>query len=359
MDYQVINKYRLLAIGNNYCLSYRKGILYVHKRPEDKPIFLLRLPGFLSFFAADLLERFFRIAPRCAIAVEEDGFLVSFRGGIYLVNARLKTIVREHSYRRGMNHPLSFCKIENIPGFEDSIAYGEYWGNLGCEEVAIYCRRQFGWEKAVSFGSGQVQHIHGLFADPHRQQVLILTGDTDQESGIWSAKEQFRILSPFLQGSQSARACVLFPLREGLLYATDTPLQQNVLFFAREEEGTWNFEKVMELPGPAIFGTRYNDETGEERFALATSVEPDPQVGGLKYLITRRLAKGVKDRNSYIIAGNLQKGFQILCSFRKDHWPMLLFQFGNVLFPSGEVPGQLYFCPQSVVTYHGKTLKWI
>jgi len=356
--YQVINKHRLLAIGEKLCLSYRKGALYVHRQPEDKPEFLLKLPDFSFMGTLSLAERFFRLAPRCAVALENGSFLISFHGGVYCVDPSLKKIRREHTYREGMNHPLGFCKIQNISGFENSIAYGEYWGNLKNEEVAIYCRGAAGWEKACSFSPGQIKHIHGLFPDPYRQQVLILTGDANLESGIWSGKDQFQLVRPLVYGDQQARACVLFPLPQGLLYASDTPLEENFLFFAEEKEGAWKTEKIMPLPGPVIFGTKYELQEGEAGFAFATSVEPDPEIKGLGYFLSCRLAKGVKDRYSHVIGGNLEKGFHVLCSFRKDRLPMALFQFGNVLFPSGGLRGQLFMCPQSLAKYNGKTLKW-
>ena len=47
---------------------------------------------------------------------------------------------------------------------------------------------------------------------------------------------------------------------------------------------------------------------------------------------------------------------QYSLKFKKDLWPMLLFQFGNCLFPDVELDDELLVCPQSVKRYDGKTV---
>jgi hypothetical protein len=300
-----------------------------------------------------LTERMFRLEPRMAMAITEEKYLISFCGAIYCADIHKGTIICEHKYRQGMNNPMNFCKIEGIDGFDNCIAYGEYWGNVARDDVSIYLRKGEQWEKAFTFPIGAIQHIHGLIADKYRNCVLILTGDKDDESGIWVAKNNFKEVVPILIGSQRYRACVAFPVAEGILYATDSPLEKNVIAIATKDTGGWRASVLYDMPGPCIYGVKV-----EGKYVFATSVEPDSRIRGIRYWFTYRLGQGVKDRKSHIIIGSLNEGFKDAVVFNKDILPMLLFQFGNVQFPSGEVKNSIVMYPVSVRKYDGNTVMY-
>lgn len=96
------------------------------------------------------------------------------------------------------------------------------------------------------------------------------------------------------------------------------------------------------------------DKNGCKQYLFATSVEPDSRITGLRYLLTYRLGKGVKNRCTYVFAGNEKDGFHKVLSLKKDGLPMGLFQFGNIQFPNAE---ELVCVPQAVWRYDGKTLR--
>lgn len=350
----VIN-YKLLFVGETQCLSYKRGKLYVHSNIMDTPVYFGKLPltakhAILSMFR--LTERLFRLEPRIAVEICEGKILLSFCGAAYCVDTHKGTIQREVQYRQGMNNPLNFCKIDGIAGFDNCIAFGEYWGNTDREPVSIYIRKEANWILAYTFPKGTVQHIHGLVADKFRNCVLILTGDKDNESGIWVAKNNFSVVEPILYGSQRYRSCVLFPLPEGVLYATDTPLEKNQLIFINMRHADWSEHIIYDMPGPCIYGTFV-----EGQYVFATSVEPDSRITGIKYLLSDQLGPGVNDRNSHIVIGNLCEGFSKAVAFEKDFLPMGLFQFGNVQFPNGVMrTSGFVMYPVSVRKYDGRTL---
>ena len=349
-----INRFKPLSIGEQYCLSYRKGKLYTHLLITDKPTYFGSLPMTKKQIILSnlrLTERMFRLEPRMAMAINEGKYLISFCGAIYCADIHTGTIICEHKYRQGMNNAMNFCKIEGINGFDNCIVYGEYWGNVARDDVSIYSRRGEKWEKSFTFPKGTIQHIHGLIADKYRNCVLILTGDKDDESGIWMAKNNFNEVEPILIGSQRYRACVAFPVAEGILYATDTPLEKNVIAIVTKETDGWRERVLYDMPGPCIYGVEF-----EGKYVFATSVEPDSRIQGIRYWFTYRLGHGVKDRHSHIIIGNINEDFIDAIVFKKDILPMLLFQFGNVQFPSGEMKNSIVMYPVSVWKYDGNTV---
>jgi hypothetical protein len=354
MTISIINKFKPLYIDDQHCLSCRKGKLYTHSGINGNPVYFGSLPMNIKekvLSKIRLTERIFRLEPRIAIAINENEYLISFNGAIYCADISKGIIQREHKYRQGMKNPLNFCQIEGIKGFENTIAYGEYWDNALKDEVSIYTRKGEQWEKKFAFPKGTVRHIHGLIADKYRECVLILTGDLDNESGIWMARNNFKEIEPILFGSWLYRVCVAFPVKEGILYAMDSPHKNNVIALAACDSNTWKSRVLYNMPGSCIYGTKYSN-----KFVFATSVEPSGIYRGMKYLLTYKLAEGLKDRNSHIIAGNLTEGFEEIVAFKKDFLPMGLCQFGNVQFPSGEMKDKIVMYPVGVSKYDGLTV---
>ncbi|AFQ45975.1 hypothetical protein [Desulfosporosinus meridiei] len=353
MRVRIVNNFKPLYIGDKQCLSFRMGKLYYHPSITDKPIYLGALPmtkmqKILS--KQRLTERIMRLEPRTTLEISEGKYLVSFAGAIYFVDIQKRKILCEHRFRQGMSNPLNFCKIEGITGFHDCIAYGEYWGNAGREEVSVYTRRGMTWEKKFTFPKRKIRHIHGIIADKYRDCVLILTGDKDSESGIWRARNDFREVEPILYGSQLYRVCVAFPIEEGILYAMDSAHKNNSIVLASLDSSAWKTEILYDMPGACMYGTKNAD-----KFIFSTSVEPSGAYGRIRNLFSYELAKGVKDRKSHIIVGNLSEGFQDIIALKKDFLPMGLCQFGNIQFPDGQKRDRIVMYPVSVNKYDGQT----
>ena len=260
-----------------------------------------------------------------------------------------------HKYRSGMNNPLGITLLQDIPGFSNGYVYGDYWGNPNKEANNIYRLEESGPVCVYSFPSGRVLHIHGITADKKSGRVLICTGDQDAESAIWEAFDDFKRVEPLVSGSQTCRSCAAYITDNGILYATDTPLENNGIYLYSEEKK--QAEKIYDMPGPCIYATTLCDAEGKTQYVFATSVEPDSSLPAWRYRFTYRLGAGVKSRWVNIIAGNPENGFRTVARFKKDTLPMLLFQFGNVLFAHVEENDRVYLTPVGVKKQEQKTLQ--
>ena len=345
---------KVLAANDKYALCYRKGDLFRLDILSMRLEFLTSLPYSPSkrlLTKCQLTERLLRLEPRTAISLDDTTFLFTFNGKIVSIDIMSGETRIEHEFRQGMNNPLNLIQIQGLRGFGNSILYGEYFSNNGFEDVRIWQRIDGVWKTAYTFRAGLIYHIHSLVADYKNSCLYVLTGDSDEESGIWKMCDNFQSIQRILGGSQQYRSCVAFPYNNCLLYATDTPHENNRLYCASQNDGKWVVESKYDMPGPCIYGIAHNG-----KLFFATSVEADDLLPAYRYRFSYKLGVGVKDRFSHIVSMDESGTVKELCRFKKDIWPMLLFQFGNCLFPNNSNEKYLMICPQSVCTYHGKTL---
>lgn len=346
---RVFSKYKMLAMHDGKALLYHKGKLYTQDmRKETEAKYLLDLP--LSAKRKAMIrfrpiERLLRMEPRLAIVIEQNNFLLSCAGKIYCVDIQKKELTEELQLRSRMNNPLMFAKKEN-----GNILFGEYFSNNAHEEVCVFEREAGKWNKAYCFPAGSIYHIHGIAVDGNK--IYIMTGDEDKESAIWYTQDNFEHVEMLAGGSQKFRACVAFPYQGGLIYATDTPLEQNYLYTLQQKNGKWTQNVVGKIAGPCIYGTARRDG-----FYFATSVEPDASLSDMRYRFSYKLGKGVEDRYTHIVHCTRDGHVSEVVKFKKDFWPMLLFQFGNCLFPDSGLDEELLICPQCVKRFDGKTIK--
>ena len=290
-----------------------------------------------------LVERLLRLSPRTSIRLDEYHFLISYDGKVYNWDVMQNILKVEHAFRSEMNNPLSFTRIESVSGFEDCIAYGEYFVNPSRKAVKIWVRTAGGEWKDVYQFDGNIIHIHALVPDRINKCVYILTGDFDDEAAIWAARNNFKEVVSLKKGEQRFRGCVGFGTEKGLLYATDAPTEPNALYLMGNDGGV---SKVMDMPGPSIYGIEQNGV-----FYFATSVEPDSSLSTWEYFLSRKQGPGMKDNFTHVIAGNFEKGFREIAKFENDFWPLTLFQFANVLFPESELKDTICMMPVSVKRY--------
>lgn len=347
---KVFSKYKMLAMHDGKALLYHKGKLFTQDiRNKAKVQYLLNLPFSVKkrvMVRFRPIERLFRMEPRLATAIDQNNFLLSCAGKIYRVDIQKKELTEELQLRPGMNNPLMFARKEN-----GNILFGEYFSNNDYEEVCVLERDSGNWKKVFSFPPGSIYHIHRIVVDKNR--TFILTGDEDRESAIWYTQDNFKHVDMLVGGSQKYRACVAYPYRGGLIYATDTPLEQNYLFFLQQKSGAWVNEVLYKMPGPCIYGT-----VRQDGFYFSTSVEPDASLSDMRYRFSYQLGKGIMDRYTHIIRCTREGEITEIAKLKKDLWPMVLFQFGNCLFPDVELDGELLICPQALKRYDGKTLSF-
>ena len=328
---------RMLCKNEKYVIGYKKGLLIVR---DSKTKAIIRKRRIHPFYESMLLiERLLRIGPRAAVFLSIEKMIYSDHGLIYRYDILDDKINVEHKFSKGMNNPLQFCKTLFQEGEDCEILYGEYIWNTDKGPVSIWRRNEKEkWEEIYQFPPNTITHIHNIIYDKYREKYIILTGDEDSESAIWQASRDFSQVDRLVGGEQKYRACVAFPTRAGLIYATDTPLESNRLMYLNTKSET---EKIQDIPGPVIYGT-----VKENYLYFATSVEGNPKLGGWRYRLSNKLGPGIKDRRVHVFRCNQEGKLEEILSFKKDNYPMWLFQFGNGLFPDND-EDSVYICPQS------------
>lgn len=359
MGYRVLHKGKILYKDSIFSIYSRGVNLFIE---EVNNTYRLNLPGSFSkrvLCHNRLMVRLFRFEPRVVIKIADYSFLVSFLGGVYLLNKDNNSwkLNREHSYRDGMNNPLSLVKIKDVAGFSDCIVYGDYWGNPNKEKVSIHRRINSKWSVVFSFEEGSITHIHGIVPDKNRSCMYILTGDEDNESGIWIAKDDFASVQPIIIGKQMFRSCVAFPVPNGLLYATDTPLEKNSINLLSLKDDSWGeVHELHSITGSCIYGTDLliDDKTC---YLFATTVEGDSRKKGMRALLSWRRGPGIlSNKSECILLREVEKNPEIIASFTKDGWPFI-FQFGGITFASGSNE-MVYGTPVAVSGFDGKVVEF-
>lgn len=342
MTIQGIMQETLLCKSKKYLLCYHRGRIIIKDISTAQNVLSKRINSYKRSFP--IIARLFRFVPRAAVHLGDDVFLFSHHGAVYRCSPYDNAISIDHKFGKGMNNPLTFCTRYDENGSLVSLLYGEYIGNRDRGPVSIYSRTLTGWTEVYAFPAHSIQHIHNIVFDKFRNRYLIMTGDMDEESGIWEADVNFSNVRPLVKGSQKYRACVLFPTSHCVYYATDTPLEQNFVYCLDEEN---KIHEIAEMPGPCIFGI-------EKKGCLyfATSVEGDPTLGKWRYRFSDKLGRGVRDRYSHLFRISQNGIVEEIGKMEKDRMPMWLFEFGNMKFPVSE-DEQVYICPQSLKAKYG------
>ncbi|MCC7572016.1 MAG: hypothetical protein KO464_01340 [Candidatus Methanofastidiosum sp.] len=349
MNCDIYLKEKVLCKTIKYLFCYHKGCVLLRNINDKTLIQKLRMHSLIKSFRP--IERLFRYEARCAISIDEDTFIFSCNGIIYNYSIKSNKATIEHRFDKGMKNPLTFC-TRYIDGNLVDVIYGEYIWNENKTPVSIFRRVEGRWVVVYTFPQKAVTHVHNIVFDEYRNRYIILTGDSDNESGIWKADIDFNNVKPIVIGKQSYRSCVAFPTEKCVYYATDTPLEQNWIYELTEQpQGTANLLKVYKMPGPCICG---RESSGS--YFFATSVEGDPTQSKWKYRLSYRLGKGVHDSFVHIIKGNKYGQFCEIAKLKKDIFPIWLFQFGNAQFPTGEWKDGVIITPIATKHSDGRTL---
>lgn len=342
MERELYLKEKLLCQTEKYLFCYNKGFIVLRNSDDKSFIQKLRILPFIK--SVRFVERLLRFEPRAAASISSDNFIFTLHGAIYNYSVKNNSIRAEHQFEKGMNNPLKFCAKYDENGNPVEILYGEYIWNDNKGPVSIYSRRDGVWKKVFTFSDGMVRHIHNIVYDKYKDRYIIMTGDDDSESGIWEADCDFSAVKPIVSGKQIYRACVCFPMKSCIYYATDTPLEQNKIYKLQiEDDGGTTLTEIYKMPGPCIYGTILGGS-----LYMATSVEGDPSMSNVRYRLSNKLGKGVSDRFVHIIRCSPDGTVSEIDRLKKDILPMWLFQFGNAQFPQQSNNERLYFCPQSV-----------
>ncbi|HEY3173983.1 MAG TPA: hypothetical protein VGK86_15550, partial [Thermoanaerobaculia bacterium] len=191
---------------------------------------------------------------------------------------------------------------------------GEYFDNAAREAVHVYGSNDAGrsWNVVHTFPAGAIRHVHGITYDSYRDCLWMCTGDYGAESRILRATTDWSVVEPVLNTGQQTRTVRPIPTAEGLYFATDTELEQNYIY-RLSPAGV--LERLHPTNGPSLWSCRI----GTALF-FSTDVEPSP----------------LHRRPYACLYGSAEGGeWNELLAWPKDGWHMFLFQFGNIVLPSG------------------------
>lgn len=293
-----------------------------------------------------ILSRLKRLEPKCAGRLSDTEFVISLLRSCWLVDVEKRTCQKLYDNPAGFSEVINFCSTN------DGVYWGDYGRNNQLMRVTVYGLRLTAYglqlNKVYTFEAGTVRHIHNIVEDG--DGFLLFVGDNEEKAGIYRVNSDWTEVKPWKTGQQKYRAVVGFPYYGGVLYATDSVETENHirLITAVGEE------KILSpLNGSCIYGCEIKDD-----FLFSTTVEPH-EGGGLKSLFIDSLGGGIKSRDVTIMAVS-KKDLTVrqVASFRKDGWPMKLFQYGRCIFAGGqEKQSFAWGSPVACRHYDGKTIK--
>ena len=322
-------------------LCYRKG--YIVEMVDGKVVRRISIPitfKEIVLGCSKLATRFFRLGIRAVEVLDNDHIILS-RGNMLYELDLTKEVMSDGWFCGDGIRPLQFTKVEDIDGFTDGIYFGGYLGNMDKKPVHVY--RRIGvdqWEIVYTFPHGAINHVHNIVADPYRKCLWIFTGDFDESAAIWKVTEDFKKVECLACNEQKWRADIIYPLEEGLLYATDAPFADDYIYLLNPE--TMELREIFPIAGSNIYGCQWKN-----KFVFSTTVEGDGRnTPKMEFLFGRKRGAGIKDEYVHMYCGNLQNGFKEIYREKKDCMPYYTFQFGVFKFPYGINNGDvLYFQP--------------
>jgi hypothetical protein len=197
---------------------------------------------------------------------------------------------------------------------DGKIYWGEYFNNPERDEVNIYGSEDGGntWEVVYTFPKGSIRHVHNIIYDQFDDSLWILTGDEGKEPKILHASNDCRVVDIVLEGNQQARAATLIARPKGVYYATDTPYEQNYIYFL---DRNGSREKILPISGPSMWSCEV-----DSAMFFSTAAEPSKLYYGFACIYGK-------------LNGN---EWQRLIEWPKDNLHPKYFQFGNVVLPRGK-----------------------
>ena len=255
-------------------------------------------------------SRFFRDGFH-ALAVLPSGHLIAaVPRAIVMLSPGEMEFRLSHRLVRGLR-PLH---IAATPG--GHVFWGEYFDNPRRDEVHIYGSIDRGahWEAAYTFPRGAIRHVHNIVYDEWEDCLWVLTGDQGGECRIIRASCDFKTRDVVWAGNQQSRCAALVPTRDAVYFSTDTPLEKNHIYGFDRRSG--KVCAVAELSGSSIYGCSAGDA-----IFFSTMVEPS----------------AINSSGDVTLQGSRDGvDWQCLRRWKKDRWPMGLFQYGNAFLPDGK-----------------------
>ncbi len=244
-------------------LLSKNNVIYHYEFKADKVNKIISLKydsPILNLFKFRLLKWLLRGDIHHIVSHSPEELVVFFDKKIF----RIKNHIEKNVYNiTTCRRPINLCIIKN------EIIWGDYVMAKTPQPVNIFSSINFGmsWTKKYTFDKGKIRHIHNIQYDRYRKHYWILTGDKDEESGLW-ATEDFRTVTPFLLGSQKYRSTAVIIEKDGLIIPSDTEYEENYIrlfSFAKND-----LTDVLKVNGSCIAAKKINGN-----YFVSTMYEPN------------------------------------------------------------------------------------
>lgn len=304
---QLVRKNSLLHfVDDERLICSRRNHIFLSEDEGDswKKIFSLPCSSFESLLISNrLLRRLFR---KYIFHIVPDGdiWIVFAFGKIYTIDISKNALVSVNTIKG--SRPLIIAKKGN------RVYYGEYTSNPSRHPISLFestpDKRSFHeW-----YVFNDVRHIHSIQLDPYSEALFVATGDNDDECLLGYFDENRRFVK-LVAGSQQARCIQLLFEKEYIYFASDAPDEENSIY--RLKRSDHSVEKLQKVGGPVFYG--FNNRG---LLFFSTVCEPS-EVNEQRYVELWASKDGVQ--------------WKCILKLQKDFWPMKLFQYGQIIFPTG------------------------
>lgn len=294
-----INNYKVLLIDGLQHFYAKAHKIFFFDGQRKKNLINLPIPLWQKIaLRSHLLTRLLRLGVH--------HFIYDGSGGFYCIYN--KQCARFSSSGNLMGKPFNLIggRPLRVDLYKGAMVYGEYRSNP--ERSVIVVMMFDGYTHQKLFEMQNIRHIHSI--QVKEDKIYFSTGDYGDEAGIWFWDGKH--IKCLLKGGQQCRAVDFIVSEDGIYYGTDTPLEQNHIY---KMDFDGNITALQEVSSSVFYMSK---QAG--RYWLATVIEPS-DVNTSKHVelwATDPL--------------NPTKWF-LIKKFKKDIWPMKLFQYGQIQFP--------------------------
>ena len=346
MKIEVVSKKTtpLCFLPDGDLVCYQTGYIVTMRDGKEKLKFPIKLGNKEKWLGwSCFATRLLRLGIRTAIALDDSNIIISIGNKLHEFDIGTGLLSEGWYCGEGIR-PLVYSNVRGISGFKDGIYFGGYLGNMEKNPVEVY--RRIGvdqGEGGYTIHKGTINHVHNIVADTYRNCLWVFTGDFDESAAIWKVTDNFKNIECIACNDQKYRACVVYALPEGLLYATDTPFEKDYIYLF--DTHTHELNEIFPIDGSCIYGCQWGGD-----FVFSSTVEPDGRnTSKIDFYLGRMRGPGINDNYVHLYCGNLRNGFKEIYREEKDKMPYFTFQFGVFRFPSGvNSSNMLYF--QSIAT---------
>lgn len=325
-------KFVALYVASKKWIVAKGYKLYWYNPETDKLSYFSRLVDRKNelFSTFSLTRRLFRAEITHLYHFQNDNWMCIAKKALFKYNPANGLFEKCCVIEKG-SRPMNLCQAK-----DGTIYYGEYCFNPERKEMRIFQSKDDGntWSVAYRFKDGQINHIHGIFADPYNDRIWVATGDDDVACIFGYTEDGFKTFVRKYEGSQQYRVCVPLFREKDIIYSTDSQYEQNYIQSIDRETG--EVHNLQPIQGSGIYSVQVGN-----KLLVATTVEP---------------SSVNLDKSAHLWYSENGEDWKEIDSYKKDIWHTIYFQFGSIRFPHyAEEINSLVYTGRSLSGLDGKT----